>query len=51
MATSTTVHAHQSQYFEDLQMSAREFYTLLKTMIEEYQYPNMTTIIDDDFSR
>lgn len=42
MATETTVHAHQSEHFEDLQMSAREFYTLLKGLIEEYKYPNVT---------
>jgi len=41
MATETTVHAHQSQHFEDLQMSAKEFYGLLKKMIEEYRYPEV----------
>ena len=41
MATQTTVHAHQSQHFEDLQMSAREFYVLLKDMIVSYQYPDV----------
>jgi hypothetical protein len=41
MATVTTIHAHQSQHFEELQLSAREFYTLLKTMIAEYQYPDI----------
>ena len=41
MATETTVHAHQSQHFEDLQMSAKEFYMLLKKMIEEYRYPEV----------
>lgn len=41
MAAQTTVHAHQSQHFEDLQMSAREFYVLLKGMIEEYKYPDV----------
>jgi len=42
MASQTTVHAHQSQHFEDLQMSSREFYMLLKDMIEEYKYPDIT---------
>jgi hypothetical protein len=41
MASQTTVHTHNSQHFEDLQMSAREFYTLLKTMIEEFKYPEV----------
>jgi len=41
MATQTTVHVHQSQHFEDLQMSAREFYALLKRIIEDYQYPDV----------
>ena len=41
MATQTTVHAHQSEHFEDLQMSAKEFYLLLKNMIEEYRYPEV----------
>lgn len=41
MAAETTVHAHQSQHFEDLQMSSKEFYMLLKGMIEEYQYPGV----------
>ena len=41
MASQTTVHSHQSQYFEDLQMSSREFYLLLKNMIEEYRYPDV----------
>jgi len=42
MATETTVHSHQSQHFEDLQISSIEFYTLLKKMIEDYQYPDVT---------
>jgi hypothetical protein len=41
MATQPTVHAHHSQHFEDLQMSSKEFYLLLKTMIEEYKYPEV----------
>ena len=42
MANQTTVHSHQSQYFEDLQMSSREFYLLLKKMIEDYKFPDVT---------
>ncbi len=41
MASQTTVHSHQSQHFEDLQMSARDFYALLKRIIEEYKYPDV----------
>jgi hypothetical protein len=42
MASETTIHAHNSQHFEDLQMSSKEFYILLKDMIEDYQYPDVT---------
>ena len=42
MASQTTVNAHNSQHFEDLQLSAREFYEVLKKMIQEYQYPDVT---------
>ncbi|WP_259068728.1 hypothetical protein HDF24_07430 [Mucilaginibacter sp. X4EP1] len=41
MASQTTVHAHNSQHFEDLQLSSREFYEVLKNMILEYQYPDV----------
>jgi hypothetical protein len=41
MATEQTIHAHSYQHFEDLQMSAKEFYVLLKNMIEEYKYPDV----------
>jgi hypothetical protein len=41
MASEATVHAHQSEYFEDLQMSAKDFYSLLKDMIVDYQYPDV----------
>ena len=42
MASETTIHAHSYQHFENLQMSAKEFYTLLRGMIEEYQYPKVS---------
>jgi hypothetical protein len=42
MATEQTIHAHQSEYFEDLRLSAKDFYMLLKKMIEEYRYPEVT---------
>ncbi len=41
MATQNTIHAHNSQHFEDLQMSSKEFYTLLQKMIEDYRYPDV----------
>src|SRR5580700_7179662 len=41
MASQPTIHAHHSQHFEDLQMSSKEFYTLLKNMIEDYKYPDV----------
>ncbi|SHN26207.1 hypothetical protein [Mucilaginibacter sp. OK098] len=42
MATQTTVHLHKYQHFEDLQLSAREFYALVRDMIAQYQYPDVT---------
>ncbi len=42
VANQDTLHAHNSQHFEDLQLSAKEFYTLLKDKIAEYQYPGVT---------
>lgn len=42
MALEQTVHTHNSQHFENLQLSSKAFYTLLKEMIEAYQYPEVT---------
>ncbi|MEO8886669.1 MAG: hypothetical protein ABI367_11440 [Mucilaginibacter sp.] len=42
MATANTVHNHSYQHFEDLQMSAEEFYAMLEKMIKEYEYPDIT---------
>jgi len=42
MASQSTIHAHNSQYFEDLQLSAREFYEMLKQMVRDHQYPDVT---------
>ncbi|MBB5397179.1 hypothetical protein [Mucilaginibacter sp. AK015] len=42
MATQATVHNHAYQHFEDLQLSADQFYTMLEAMIKEYQYPDIT---------
>jgi hypothetical protein len=41
MATETTLHAHKYQHFEDLQLSAREFYKTLTDLIAEYKYPGV----------
>jgi len=42
MASQTTIHQHNYQHFEDLQMSSIAFYTLLKNMITDYRYPNVS---------
>ncbi|MFB9841099.1 hypothetical protein [Mucilaginibacter ginsenosidivorans] len=42
MATVDTLHSHQYQHFEDLQLSAKEIYTMLEDMVKEYQYPDVT---------
>ncbi len=36
------VHSHSFQLFEDLQMSANEFYALVETMVREYKYPDVS---------
>jgi hypothetical protein len=41
MATKDTVHEHSYQHFEDLQLSAKDFYLRLKNLIEEYNYPDV----------
>ncbi len=41
MATETTIYSHTYQHFENLQMSAIEFYTVLRNMIIEYQYTDV----------
>jgi len=41
MATVDTIHAHKYEHFEDLQLSAKEFYEMLETMIRDYQYPDI----------
>jgi hypothetical protein len=42
MASETTVHAHKYQHFEDLQLSTKDFYTLVRDLVEEYRYPGVT---------
>ena len=42
MATQDTIDAHKYEHFEDLQLSARDFYAMLTSMIVEYRYPNVT---------
>lgn len=39
MATETIAHLHKYQHFGNL-LSAKEFYTLVKDMITQYQYPD-----------
>ncbi|HTE01630.1 MAG TPA: hypothetical protein VK668_20220 [Mucilaginibacter sp.] len=41
MASQPTIHAHHYQHFENLQLSSNDFYTILETMIKEYQYPDV----------
>jgi hypothetical protein len=52
MATKI-LHAHNYRHFEYLQLSAKEFYLALATLIEDYQYPDVscktTTIKEKGF--
>lgn len=41
MATADIIHSHSYQHFENLQMSAQEFYSMLETLIKDYQYPDV----------
>jgi hypothetical protein len=41
MSTSTT-RTHSYQHFEELQLSAKDFYATLETQIASYQFPNVT---------
>lgn len=41
MATVDTLHSHQYQHFEDLQLSAKEFYAMVETMVKAYEYPDI----------
>ena len=42
MAITETIHDHGYQHFEDLQLSAKEFYDLLENMVKEFKYPDVT---------
>ncbi|MGN6396886.1 MAG: hypothetical protein ACTHMI_15050 [Mucilaginibacter sp.] len=42
MASETTIHAHKYQHFEDLQLSTKEFYVMLRDLISSYDYPGVT---------
>ncbi|MDB4921225.1 hypothetical protein [Mucilaginibacter sp.] len=37
-----TIHTHTYQHFENLQLSAKDFYTQLHSLITEYQFPEVT---------
>jgi hypothetical protein len=39
--SQSTVHSHSYQHFEDLQLSAKDFYAMLETFITDYQYPGV----------
>jgi hypothetical protein len=39
---ATLTHSHTYQHFDELQLSAQDFYTDLKALIESYQYPSVT---------
>jgi hypothetical protein len=41
MATVDTIHTHGYQHFDNLQLSAQEFYSSLEAMIKQYQYPDI----------
>jgi len=47
MATVETIHTHGYQHFDNLQLSAEEFYTTLQTMIAFYQYPDIRYKIEE----
>lgn len=41
MATVDTLHKHDHQHFEYLQMSSNDFYSSLERMVTEYEYPEV----------
>jgi len=47
MATQETIHDHGYQHFEDLQLSAKEFYDLLESMVKEFKYPDVNCKIEE----
>lgn len=47
MATVDTIHDHGYELFENLQLSANEFYTTLGNMIREYQYPDVECRVEE----
>lgn len=42
MASETTIHAHKYVHFEDLQLSTKDFYIMLRDLIAKYDYPGVT---------
>ena len=41
MATADTIHTHGYQHFDNLQLSALDFYKTLNGIIKEYQFPGV----------
>jgi len=42
MATDTSIVAHSSWHFEDLQLSSKEFYQSLEDQLKYYEYPQLS---------
>jgi len=42
MASETTIHAHKYVHFENLQLSTRDFYVMLRDLIAKYDYPGVS---------
>ena len=47
MAASDTIHSHDYQHFENLQLSSQEFYATLESLIKDYQYPSVECKIEE----
>lgn len=41
MRNESSIQSHSYQHFQDLQMSSKEFYNTVESMIKELQYPNL----------
>jgi len=42
MKSISPILAHSSFFFDDLQLSAREFYTKLEQAVQSFEYPNLS---------
>lgn len=53
MATETSIVAHSSWHFEDLQLSSKEFYQAIEEKLAYYEYPQLcayrTTLSESSF--